>query len=921
MKKFVTYVTVMALVLAFMPTVTFAGASPAASSTKPAAPAALKGAPSGKTAIKLTWSKSTGAAGYEIYRADGTKYKKIKTTSGKTYVNKKLKANKTYKYKVRAYKKSGSKKVYSKFSYGIKVRTTPDSAGKQTRNVKTIKLSKKTAVLKKGKTLSLKTKLSPSKKILSSSVTWTSSDKSVASVSKSGLVSGKKAGTCTVKARSHNGLTASCKITVISDLSMSEDVYNMTKYLAKSEDYAFDVGYTLAYDKDLADDKTGFRTAGSDAEHRAAAYLEKEFKKIGLTSVEQVPVTVDKWQFNGAYLNLTYQDQNDNKQEVRIDDMISYASDGTVQLGGDWSNKEIVDVGMGFKDDYDKLDQPVTDKIVLAGVDQWNEVWIDGPYMEAAKQGAAAIITYPLGGYGQKNDDTNNVQDLCAPNKHIPCTGISKNNAKKIQDAIKAGGSSLSANLYVDNYVGDEDGTSYNVVGKIKGKDTNAQQIVIAAHYDKYFYGFQDDCIAVGLVTAIAKAMVDSGYKPQHDIVFVAHGAEEWGEFDTSTDWAIGSWEMITEARSDWQGRTLALLNYELPAIDHGAKNGIMRASYEMGYIGKKFLKSDLLQNVKAFYPNGVKVVNDDEMTQTDAIAYQFSGVPAVMPRQDDRTKWTQEHYHTQFDDVDTYSAALLEYDIACYSALAMYIDKTPALELDFEARCGELEAAMDENTERLAGAEAAAGYKTALAELKAASKAHLSKIQDLNKRYEAACKKGSSQSALEQFRTEGKALNETSLKLFRFAQDSFIGLAGYGDTEVFHKGLQNNIELLDETITALGDGQVTEDDMWILAGLYDWYEYYAYLFSPEVCEDSNHVLMNTKVEDNWSTGKMTTALKSYPTTQKMCALFYADKTASADYAEVISEYEGYKNTLLAEFNQYIESETKAMEEMKGMMQ
>lgn len=227
----------------------------------------------------------------------------------------------------------------------------------------------------------------------------------------------------------------------------------------------------------------------------------------------------------------------------------------------------------------------------------------------------------------------------------------------------------------------------------------------------------------------------------------------------------------------------------------------------------------------------------------------------------------------------------------------------------------------MDENTERLAGAEAAAGYKTALAELKAASKAHLSKIQDLNKRYEAACKKGSSQSALEQFRTEGKALNETSLKLFRFAQDSFIGLAGYGDTEVFHKGLQNNIELLDETITALGDGQVTEDDMWILAGLYDWYEYYAYLFSPEVCEDSNHVLMNTKVEDNWSTGKMTTALKSYPTTQKMCALFYADKTASADYAEVISEYEGYKNTLLAEFNQYIESETKAMEEMKGMMQ
>lgn len=161
---------------------------------------------------------------------------------------------------------------------------------------------------------------------------------------------------------------------------------------------------------------------------------------------------------------------------------------------------------------------------------------------------------------------------------------------------------------------------------------------------------------------------------------------------------------------------------------------------------------------------------------------------------------------------------------------------------------------------------------------------------------------------------------SEKTLKLFQFAQDSFIGLADYGDTEVFHKGLQNNIEMLDETIEALGDGQVTEDDVWIPAGLYGWYEYYAYLFSPEVCADSNNVLMNTKVEDNWSTGKMTTALPSYPTTQNMYELFNQGKTASSDYAEVISEYQGYKNTLMTEFNRYLKSETKAMEDMKAMM-
>lgn len=51
-----------------------------------------------------------------------------------------------------------------------------------------------------------------------------------------------------------------------------------------------------------------------------------------------------------------------------------------------------------------------------------------------------------------------------------------------------------------------------------------------------------------------------------------------------------------------------------------------------------------------------------------------------------------------------------------------------------------------------LAGAQGAADYKAALADLKAASKAHLSKIQNLNKRYEAAYKKGSSHGRNEKY-------------------------------------------------------------------------------------------------------------------------------------------------------------------------
>lgn len=53
----------------------------------------------------------------------------------------------------------------------------------------------------------------------------------------------------------------------------------------------------------------------------------------------------------------------------------------------------------------------------------------------------------------------------------------------------------------------------------------------MGGHYDVHFQGFQDDNCAVGLVLAMANAMVKSGYQPENDIVFCLHGAEEWGSF------------------------------------------------------------------------------------------------------------------------------------------------------------------------------------------------------------------------------------------------------------------------------------------------------------------------------------------------------------------------------------------------------
>lgn len=87
-----------------------------------------------------------------------------------------------------------------------------------------------------------------------------------------------------------------------SELSMAEEVQG---YIDSIDlEYAYGLAETLAYDEQYWDNELGWRTSGSDAEHKTADFLEQEMKKIGLTDVEKVATAVDKFQFNDASLTL-----------------------------------------------------------------------------------------------------------------------------------------------------------------------------------------------------------------------------------------------------------------------------------------------------------------------------------------------------------------------------------------------------------------------------------------------------------------------------------------------------------------------------------------------------------------------------------------------------------------------------------------
>ena len=81
--------------------------------------------------------------------------------------------------------------------------------------------------------------------------------------------------------------------------------------------------------------------------------------------------------------------------------------------------------------------------------------------------------------------------------------------------------------------------------------------VLLSAHYDSYFSGFQDDNTAIALMFGIAKALLASGFKPNNTIVICAMAAEDGGVVDSNFDWSTGAYERYSpRIRNGWKGHS-----------------------------------------------------------------------------------------------------------------------------------------------------------------------------------------------------------------------------------------------------------------------------------------------------------------------------------------------------------------------------
>lgn len=611
---------------------------------------------------------------------------------------------------------------------------------------------------------------------------------------------------------------------------------------AVSPDYAYDIAYELTTNPDFFNSELGGRTAGSDAEHAAADYLVQTMEEIGLSDVEKVAADCDRWQFNGASFTV---------------DGVSYPvySYATASTPSEGITAEVVYVGKGTMWDYEGLD--VTGKIVLIDIDQRNDWWITYPMLEAQHQGAAAILAANVGGFSQIADDALNCQDICGPTA-IPTLSIGLSDSQEIQEKLAAG--PVTATLVVDNEVNVGEGTTYNIMGRIPGKSSD-HQILVGGHYDVHFKGFQDDNCAVGLVLAMAKAMIDSGYQPENDLVFCLHGAEEWGSSYTQYDWTVGAWEMINRVHPDWVGKTLAFLNFELPAYEFDTYTSSYSAPEMYAMLDYFVNEYPYSPEPEGCFEDGVLTEGYQTYTYSDDFSYYAAGVPSTVNgfllQKDMETVFPfyEEIYHSQYDTPETYNEAVMNFNIRYYGALAMYIDQTPALYLDFTAQYDRILASLDEELLTRVGVDMDA-YHTALEALKETAQAMSEEICSVNEDY-AEARNAQDTAKMEELWNRGRELTAQNLTAFAYAQKHLLGLM-YERPIVPHEAPQENITLCENIISCLEEGQVAtavDEYAWTVNNVLEWYAMY---FSPEVIAIQDDMLWGESNADNlyWGTGK-----------------------------------------------------------------
>ena len=417
--------------------------------------------------------------------------------------------------------------------------------------------------------------------------------------------------------------------------------------------YGCNVASTLSH---ITNDNSslGFKNAGSTGERKAASYILNEMRSIGLSDVQTYEFDVDAWEFRDC--KLSYSMDNGENRTIQLS-----AFAGSCGVNENFIEAEIVYVSDGSLATCRGIE--LEGKIALLSFNTDNDYWIGVPVYQLERMGARAVIVMYEGESMGNHPSALNSGDTISRDR-IPVLNISKENGKQLIEDLSV--RTIYASLKIDITLCR--GTSQNISGKIVGQGPGV--ILIGAHYDSFFRAYIDDAFGVGCILSIAKAIIESGQTPQNTIVFIAHGAEEFGVRNSHYDWCTGSWCQCTQIRPDWLHSLKLFLNIDAVNID--AESLLIQASPQVHDFFEKAMPQ-IKEMIEKQWEHGFQI-KDVNGPYSDDFNYYMEGFPvAIMGR--GQTSWRKTVYHTENDNSDDLHEDLMGMVSSLYTHIALTYD------------------------------------------------------------------------------------------------------------------------------------------------------------------------------------------------------------------------------------------------------
>ena len=453
-----------------------------------------------------------------------------------------------------------------------------------------------------------------------------------------------------------------------------------------------DLDYQFAYDfatklASFGDSARGFHLIGSTAGKNASQYVSDTFKSIGLDP-QLSPVNATGWEYYDS--SMTIKDHSDLNYVVTSEPGTPATSTGGITA-------DVVYVGTGTAAEMDKVD--LKGKIALADFDWDYSLWMNNIEYAAAKRGAVGLIFYTTNPYG--NDESGQaefVADWSGKAATIPTWSMREAEGQAFAALAQKQTLNVTA---VSNCKTIANATGYNVLATIKGTKYPDEYIVINAHKDAYFHCLQDDSAPVGIIMAMAKSMVESGYKPDRSIIFAVTDGEECGGGDTFYDWLVGSWDLVNKKVASWGGKIVDAHTIELVGDSKSTDFGF-RASDPM-YLFTKAMAAGM--NASGDYSTNIGVKNY-MATSSDEWSFSYIGAPTTRT---EREASSYHVYHSSMDTPDRFSFSKYKEYTNAQTALILRIDKQVFAPYDLAHDAELYLGTLDENALNAAGQKYAA--------------------------------------------------------------------------------------------------------------------------------------------------------------------------------------------------------------------